>query len=168
MREDEKKLCVIQRMRDGKVIGYAKITEDQADSFNSLFRKYGFHFGFIVNQIQKDTKSSKSSGGEYMKINDMICELLEEVETRNGNVVFNERSKELIHEIAAKCSDLQIVKETQDQAEKYAEDLTAEEVFKDMLNKIVKAHNRIYAVMSAKMLIPVIDRKIRRFSAVTS
>ena len=99
-----------------------------------------------------------------MEIYNLICELLEEpvVQEDNG-IVFTSKSIELIHEIAEKCSTIPIVEKIQetDRIEEYAEDLTAEAVFVDMLNKIVNAPTRIHMEMSVKMLIPIISRKLK-------
>lgn len=59
------------------------------------------------------------------------------------------------------CNQIPIVKDTQEQAEAYAEGLSAEEVYLDMLQKIVDAPTKIHMLMSARMLIPVIDKKLR-------
>ena len=40
---------------------------------------------------------------------------------------------ELIHEISEKCKGIQIVEQTREQAEEYAKDLSAEQVYVDML-----------------------------------
>lgn len=97
-----------------------------------------------------------------MEIDDLICELLEEPVTQeNNNIVFTSGSVELIHEIAEKCSTIPIVEKTQEQAEEYAEGLSAEQVYLDMLVKIVDAPTAIHMRLSAKMLIPIISRKLK-------
>ena len=50
----------------------------------------------------------------------------------------------LIHQISKECKDICIVKQTQKKAEKYAEDLTAEQVYYDMLYKIVNAPTTVH------------------------
>lgn len=97
-----------------------------------------------------------------MEINDLICELLDEpIANEDNSIVFTKRSIKLIREIAEKCNTIPIVKETQEQAEEYAKDLTAEQVYVDMLSKIVAAPTSIHMKMSAKMLIPIIDKKLK-------
>lgn len=97
-----------------------------------------------------------------MKIDDLICELLEEpVAQEDNNIVFTSRSVELIHEIAEMCNEIPIVQKTKEQAEDYAEGLSAEQIYKDMLVKIVEAPTAIHMKMSAKMLIPIISRKLK-------
>lgn len=95
------------------------------------------------------------------EINDMICELLEQDITDGDKIKFTSKAVEMIHNIAEKCNQIQIVNETKEQAEAYAEGLSAEEVYLDMCQKIVDAPTRIHMIMSAKMLIPIIDRKLR-------
>ena len=97
-----------------------------------------------------------------MSINDLICKLLEEPVVNNDNsVVFTSTSVGLIHEIAEKCDDIPIVQKTKEQAKEYAKDLTAEQVYVDMLHKIVEAPTSIHMIMSAKMLIPIISKKLK-------
>lgn len=99
-----------------------------------------------------------------MEIYNLICELLEEpVVQEDNSVVFTSKSIELTHEIAEKCSTIPIVERIQEtgRMEEYAEGLTAEEVFVDMLDKIVNAPTRTHMKMSAKMLIPIISRKLK-------
>ena len=63
----------------------------------------------------------------------MIEDLLEEPVVDNNEIVFTSRAVELIHEISEKCKGIQIVEQTREQAEEYAKDLTAEQVYYDML-----------------------------------
>lgn len=95
-------------------------------------------------------------------MDDLICELLEEPNIRKDNsVCFTDKSLCLIHKIAELCKDIPIVKDTQEQAEQYAENLTAEQIYVDMLHKIVAAPARIYMLAVTRMLIPIIDRKLK-------
>lgn len=96
-----------------------------------------------------------------MEINDLICELLDEPVEQDDNIVFTNRSVELIHQIAEKCSTIPIVKETREQSDEYAEDLSAEQVYMDMLVKIVEAPTAVHMEMSAKLLISIISRKLK-------
>lgn len=96
-----------------------------------------------------------------MDIDEMIEQLLDMDIVGDGNTVtFSGEAKQLIHEIAEKCNTIPIVNETKEQAERYAEGLSAEQVYVDMLHKIVKAPTRIHMRMSARMLIPIIDKKL--------
>lgn len=97
-----------------------------------------------------------------MEIDGMIEKLLGmEIVGEGNSVVFSVETKQLIHEIAVKCSTIPIVNETQEQAEQYGEGFTAEQIYVDMLYKIVEAPTRIHMRMSARMLIPIIDQKLR-------
>ena len=96
-----------------------------------------------------------------MDIDEMIERLLDMDIVGDGNTItFSDDAKQLIHEIAEKCNTIPIVNETQEQAEKYGEGFTAEQVYVDMLHKIVEAPTRIHMRMSTRMLIPVIDKKL--------
>lgn len=53
------------------------------------------------------------------------------------------------------------MQKTKEQAEDYAKELSAEQVYLDMLVKIVDAPTEIHMKMSAKMLIPIISRKLK-------
>ncbi len=97
-----------------------------------------------------------------MGIDEMIEDLLEmEVVGPDNSIVFSAEAKQLIHSIAEKCSKIPIVQETQEQAEEYARDLSAEQVYTDMLYKIVEAPTKIHMRVSARMLVPIIDQKLR-------
>lgn len=50
--------------------------------------------------------------------------------------------------------------ETREQ-EEYARGLSAEQVYTNMLYKIVKAPTKIHMRVSARILIPIIDQKLR-------
>lgn len=91
----------------------------------------------------------------------MIEDLLEEPVVDNNEIVFTSRAVELIHEISEKCKGIQIVEQTREQAEEYAKDLTAEQVYYDMLYKIVDAPTTLHMKCSARMLIPIIDQKLK-------
>lgn len=96
------------------------------------------------------------------KLDDMIADLLDmDIIKADNTVVFSDEAKLLIHEIAEKCSTIPIVDETREQAEEYARGLSAEQVYTDMLYKIVEAPTRIHMRVSAKMLIPIISRKLK-------
>lgn len=97
-----------------------------------------------------------------MEIDKMIEDLLEmDIVKPDNTVTFSDEAKQIIHEIARKCRSIPIVDETREQAEKYARGLSAEQVYTDMLYKIVEAPTRIHMRVSARMLIPIIDQKLR-------
>lgn len=97
-----------------------------------------------------------------MEIDKMVEELLGmDIVKSDNTVTFSNEAKQLIHEIAEKCSIIPIVDETREQAEEYARGLSAEQVYTDMLYKIVEAPTRLHIRVSARMLIPIIDQKLR-------
>lgn len=97
-----------------------------------------------------------------MEIDKMVEELLGmDIVKSDNTVTFSNEAKQLIHEIAEKCSSIPIVDETRGQAKEYAKGLSAEQVYTDMLYKIVEAPTTIHMRMSARMLIPIIDQKLR-------
>lgn len=97
-----------------------------------------------------------------MEIDKMVEELLEmDIVKSDNTVTFSNEAKQLIHEIAEKCSAIPIVDETREQAEEYAKGLSAEQVYTDMLYKIVEAPTRIHMRVSARILIPIIDQKLQ-------
>lgn len=80
-------------------------------------------------------------------IDELMEKLLEEPVVDNNEIVFTSRAVELIHEISEKCKGIQIVEQTREQAEEYAKDLSAEEVYYDMLRKIVDLLKGDYGFM---------------------
>lgn len=97
-----------------------------------------------------------------MDIDGMVDELLGmDIVKDDNTVVFSGDARRLIHEIAEKCSTIPIVDETREQAEEYARGLSAEQVYIDMLYKIVEAPTRIHMRMSVRMLIPIIGQKLQ-------
>lgn len=94
-------------------------------------------------------------------IDELMEKLLEEPVVDNNEIVFTSRAVELIHEISEKCKGIQIVEQTREQAEEYAKDLSAEEVYYDMLRKIVDAPTTLHMKCSVRMLVPIIDRKLK-------
>lgn len=96
------------------------------------------------------------------KIDDKVAVLLElPLPDKNGEIQLTDAHIQLIHEIGEMCNDIPLVQDTKEQAEDYAEGLSAEQVYMDMLVKIVEAPTAIHMKMSAKMLIPIISRKLK-------
>lgn len=82
-------------------------------------------------------------------IDELMEKLLEEPVVDNNEIVFTSRAVELI------------VEQTREQAEEYAKDLSAEEVYYDMLCKIVNTPTTLHMKCSVRMLVPIIDRKLK-------
>lgn len=95
-------------------------------------------------------------------LDEMIQSFLEmDIIGDDNTIFFTEDAKKLIREISGECVKISAVAENMDRAEEYGEGLSAEDVYVDMLHKIASAPTRIHAQLSARMLIPIIDRKIR-------
>ena len=94
-------------------------------------------------------------------IDELMEKLLEEPVADDNEIVFTSRAVELIHQISEKCKDIPIVKRTQEQAENYAKDLTAEQVYYDMLCKIIDVPTTLHMKCTIRMLVPIIDRKLK-------
>lgn len=93
------------------------------------------------------------------QIDDLVIILLELRSDLHED--FSEEEKEVIHNIAELCDRLPLVQATMEQGEEYAKDMSAKEVYEDMLYKIVGAPSGIHMRAAVRMLIPIIDKKIR-------
>ncbi len=95
-------------------------------------------------------------------IDGMIEKLLDmDIVGQSNSVVFTDEAERLIHEISEECMKSSIIVEYKDRMDEYGKELSAEDVYMDMLNKIVDAPTAIYMKMSARMLIPVISMKLK-------
>ena len=113
-------------------------------------------------EILQNSEMMKRRMVSMKKLDDMIADLLDmDIVKADNKVFFSNVARQLIHEIAEKCSTIPIVDDTREQAEEYARGLSAEQVYTDMLYKIVEAPTRIHMRVSARMLIPIIDQKLR-------
>lgn len=113
-------------------------------------------------EILQNSEMMKRRMVSMKKLDDMIADLLDmDIVKADNTVVFSNEARQLIHEIAEKCSTIPIVDETREQAEEYARELSVEQVYTDMLYKIVEAPTRIHMRVAARMLIPIIDQKLR-------
>lgn len=96
------------------------------------------------------------------KIDDKVALLLElPLPDKNGEIQLTDAHKQLISEIGEMCNNIPLVQDTKEQAEKYAEGVTAEQVYVDMLHKIVEAPTRLHMRAVVRMLIPIIDKKLK-------
>ncbi len=96
------------------------------------------------------------------KIDDKVAHLLElPLPDSGGEIQLTDTHIQLIHEISEMCNSIPLVQDTKEQAEKYAEGITAEQVYVDMLHKVVEAPTRLHMRAAVRMLIPVIDRKLK-------
>lgn len=95
-------------------------------------------------------------------IDEMIEKLLDmDIVGADNSIIFTDEAKKLIRDIAEECKSASMIVDNKDRIDEYGNGLTAEEVYVDMLNKIVNAPTRIHMIMSARMLICVIDKKLR-------
>ncbi|MBR1391063.1 MAG: hypothetical protein IJ567_06435 [Lachnospiraceae bacterium] len=76
-------------------------------------------------------------------------------------IIFTDEVKQLIHEASEACLEEDDVKGSMEKADEYGKELSATDVYKDMLLKIVQAPTILHMRMTARMLIPIIDQKIR-------
>ena len=92
----------------------------------------------------------------------MIEKLLEmDIIGEDNSVTFTDEAKQIIHEISEECLKASMIVENKNRAENYGKGLSAEDVYVDMLHKIVGAPTTLHMRMSARMLISIIDQKIR-------
>lgn len=96
----------------------------------------------------------------------MIEKLLDmDIVGEDDSITFTDEAKQLIHEISEECMKSCMIVENKDRIDEYKKGRSAEDVYVDMLHKIVDAPTRLHMRMSAWMLISVIDQKIREVSA---
>lgn len=97
------------------------------------------------------------------KIDDLVIKLLE-YDLRpapQGGWEITEEMRALIHEIAEECNGLEIVKRVTEGKEEWLEQATPEEIYIHMLKKIVEAPTRMHMICVPRVLIPLIDQKLR-------
>lgn len=95
-------------------------------------------------------------------VNEEILRFLEmDIVGEDNSVSFSDEAKRLIHDITLRCSKAKIVRENDERLCNYKKNLSAEDVYVDMLNKIIIAPTSFHMIATARMLIPIIDEKIR-------
>ena len=117
---------------------------------------------FIQNEVMPDYDNLVNTGNQYNDDANRIDTLM--LQFADSATALKDTMHEmatLIHEISEKCKGIQIVEQTREQAEEYAKDLSAEEVYYDMLRKIVDAPTTLHMKCSVRMLVPIIDRKLK-------
>lgn len=96
-------------------------------------------------------------------IDEMIERLLDmDIIGEDNSITFTDEAKQLIHEISERCKDAIIIVENKDRLDQYGKGLSAEDVYVDMLRKIAVAPTSMHMRMSARLLISVIDQKLRQ------
>ncbi len=92
----------------------------------------------------------------------MIEKLLDmDIVTKENIVEFTDEAKQLIHEISEECKTMRVFEKNRHKIAGYSRGLSAEDVYVDMLHKIVEAPTNIHILMSARLLIPIIDQKLQ-------
>lgn len=99
---------------------------------------------------------------DLQQVNGEVAKLLEEnVVREDDEIVFTDTAISLIHEIAEKCRNIPIVHKNQDKADEYAQGLTAEQAYLDMLCKIAGAPTKFHMECTVWMLLPVVSKKLK-------
>lgn len=94
-------------------------------------------------------------------MDDLINELLDmDLVDENDRVMFTDKSKELIQIIAVQCRHTEMYKKATDKGVEYAKEMTAEELYIDMLVKIVNAQTNFHMLSVPRVLIPLLDDKL--------
>lgn len=95
---------------------------------------------------------------------DKLIEKLLDMELINDNdiVEFKDEAKELIHIIADKCRKTSIYKKAVIKSEEYTKTMSAEDMYKDMLLKIIGANTRYEMIITTRLIIPLIDDKLTK------
>lgn len=78
----------------------------------------------------------------------------------NGNVVFTDEAKELIHTIANQCRNTKLYQHATEKAHVFSEGKTAEELYSKMLTRIAFAPTQLHMISSAILIIPLISDKL--------
>lgn len=67
--------------------------------------------------------------------------------------------------IAAYCREIPIVKENEQKTRDAYSDMTSVELWKQLIYKVAQAPTQIHAMVSSKMLIPLLDEKLSEESS---
>ncbi len=95
-------------------------------------------------------------------VDEMIKRFLDmDIVGEDNSIAFTDEAKLLIHEKSEECMKASMFVKNKDRIDEYGKGLSAEDVYVDMLHKIVAAPTSMHMLMSARLLIPVIDRKLR-------
>lgn len=97
------------------------------------------------------------------KIDEKILKLLEYdlKPTIQGGWKITEEMRVLIHEIAEQCNNIEITKKVNEDIPEWIEKAAPEEIYIHMLHKIVSAPTRMHMICVPRILIPIIDQKLR-------
>lgn len=91
-----------------------------------------------------------------------IVEIMSIVQiAEDGTVTFTEEAKKLIHDVSEECRKLPLYQQNKDKKNTYEDGITADQVYLDMCNKIVQAPTLFHMLAVPKLLLPVIDDKLK-------
>ena len=104
---------------------------------------------------------------ELKEINfDELVQMILNMEIMNGKEVnFTEDAKKLIHVAAEKAKKAAVYKHNADKQSERWKAAPAEELFTEMLLKIVNAPTKIHMMAAPRLMIPAVDEAIRRQQA---
>ncbi len=95
-------------------------------------------------------------------IDEMVERLLDmDIIGDDNSITFTDEAKQLIHEISERCMDATLIVENKERIDQYGEGLSAEDVYTDMLHKMLDAPTFLHMRMTVRLLIPIIDQKLR-------
>lgn len=98
---------------------------------------------------------------QNIMIDEMVIELLGIEIPRDAKFVLSDEMIILIHKIAKECKNNLFTQKSLKSAEEYAAGLTAEDIYIDMLHKIVDAPTSLHMRMVPRVLIPLISEKLK-------
>ena len=91
---------------------------------------------------------------------DLVPELIEAVEKDGDSLVFSDRAREIVHEIAEYGRTTMVWKTTTEQRNRFwadSADSTPEQIYAYMLDRIVNAPTRFHRDSSILLIIPRLD-----------
>lgn len=97
-----------------------------------------------------------------MSDRELIIELLRIAEVTQGNKVqFTDRAKEIIEELAERYRETPIYKQSQKETPEWVETATAEEIYIQLCDRIIKAPTTLHMLIAPKILLPILWDKIQ-------
>lgn len=97
---------------------------------------------------------------DFAEVNDLMISLIEDI---GGDGTFTDKSKSIIHDVAEYSRQTELYKRFKDAGNSFMEewraekDVSAEDVYLHMLNKIANAPTVLHRNMSIILFIPIID-----------
>ena len=98
----------------------------------------------------------------------LVPELIETVEMAWDRLIFPERAREIIHEIAEYGRTTEIWKATKDRRERFwadSKDATPEQVYAYMCDRVVNAPTRYHRDSSILLIAPRLDELLREVNS---